>query len=184
MGRQLKEMARQIDLTIARERAMLSIEMGHDDPIVEAQHPRRFHHDWAPTSTIEEITLTITHYGPTNAFGVTATGYIIVTDSRNKPEETPYGLNVPDVIESGDEPVKIGVLIFPPVGQSERDQIGDEKLFLHLYGSVGYRDIFDNSYVVPFWYTWKVEWIEAGSQEGATIDQSGWENRLSGSNND
>jgi hypothetical protein len=137
-----------VKIIISKERARIMLEPGTlklappDDPL-----------------PIDEVTFKVFCYGTTPAFILERFASVRVTDSEEPPTKLP---NIPmpplpPVFSPSIEGIEKTTFIFENLGDEQRDAIRKGKLFIHFYGFIQYRHVFDTEGIceTKFRYIWK-----------------------------
>jgi hypothetical protein len=162
MENQLAEMKRQNDLVISKERARIGIEIG--ELKINALSPRSY------LATVE---CKITNLGAMKAFPADARYYLLVTKSKDGPQEVIIAPSfVAESVITPDQIITEHLLCFQGIGPETIREINDQAVFVHLKGSIPYTDVF-GKYVTPFHYAWRAESgyaMATGVMLGKTLD--------------
>ena len=169
-----------VKIFISKERARLSVRL------ISAGIPE-------PDPLNPSVTIEISHEGFTSAFNVIGEGVVIVTDTREFPQGTSrYDIicatddfsirSLPSVIRPNSAPIRAIVTMRDDLSDDDRDRIREERAFLHVVGSVDYRDFLDGRCTEPFWYIWVVDSEEHEDTDPdrppESVDLSRWEPRI------
>jgi hypothetical protein len=107
-----------------------------------------------------QVRFDIHYYGSTEAFIVESRATMKVTDSEKCPAETRFAMRMiglPDVITSQTPVTNLEGRLMHIFPQDEIERINRGELFVHLFGSINYRDRFDRGvYVADFKKIWSV----------------------------
>jgi len=122
------------------------------------------------------FTVHMLNHGISKAFGVRAGMNFQIRDKGSEfVHDFFMDASVPNVIDRVDEesPVPITVETLIPVKDVDRVSDGTAELF--VYGQITYRDVFEDSRIMPFRFVWSLEeWEET---DGTQHLSGGWENR-------
>jgi hypothetical protein len=114
-----------------------------------------------PSGMSAPVGWTVFHYGTTEAF-ITQTGAkMSVTGSKEPPDAVwgvwlPTMFGVPEVIISKSPPLQIRGILLHSFSQPERELVEQCKAFVHLWGFIRYKDVFDRGHEVRFRQIWDV----------------------------
>jgi len=165
---------------MAQERAVLSIICPSMEPQIDAI---KIEDVDGTISQFLELYIDVINDGESNAFNVTASGYVMieVIDSGKPYASRGAELAIPKVIRDANtvNPVRVhlgpsgigdSVLILSSEWQDV--QSGDKPL--HIVGTISYNDVFGKPHNTPFWYTWKIRRGSDGwGDEAEWTDHSG-----------
>jgi hypothetical protein len=147
---------RSVKLVISKERARITI---------ETPDSLKLPPDSNGLSFMPCIKYRVRLFGPTEAIIMESRGGSYVSDSdkpsANEPE---LKLWIPKIISPKDSPVE-ATSIFHATA-SEIEDIRQDKRFVHFWGIIWYRDIFENDYPVRFRYIWKFSNMPSVSNPG------------------
>jgi hypothetical protein len=139
---------RSVEAMISKERARIRIEM--DD--LKLASPG----DALP---FDKITFNVFCEGTTPAYIVDADATPKVTDSEKPVDSKPHLPLGPlaSVLHPSPTPIEIDCHIYDDLDDTKREAIKEGKgAFVHFYGKVIYKDVFDNIRETRFRYLWKV----------------------------
>ena len=178
-AQQTSALGEQVKLIVAKERARLFVKL------ISESIPE-------PDLLNPSVTIEISHEGFASAFNVIGEGVVTITDTREFPQGiSRYDIicatddfsirSLPSVIRPNGTPIRAIVTMRDDLSDADRDRIDEERAFLHVVGSVDYRDFLDIRCTEPFWYIWAVdsEEYEGADSDGPPefVDLSRWEPR-------
>jgi hypothetical protein len=161
--RQGDQMAEQVRITMAKERARLSIIFPTREPHVDVWKIE----DVDDATVLQQLVLSIdvTNDGETRAFNVVASGYVLMKDIEVGEIYTSYGskLAISRVIGgNGSAGLPVSVSLAPAemelnlVPSEEWKRVRSGEAPLHMIGAISYEDVFGKPHQTPFHCTWKV----------------------------
>lgn len=160
-----------------KERARLSVEMSNVGGNIYLQHLQRVD----PFDWIAEIK--ITQHGPTKAFNVVGYATVVVKPIHEARPTVPLKkmIRMRDLSDriAGEPiaPIEVSVA-FCAIDDDTMQEVDAERLRVHFFGVIRYRDVFGASRKTTFRYIWKPEIREPVPQEeGQTFvaEEAGWE---------
>jgi hypothetical protein len=155
-----------VQITIAKERARLSVEVVHHD----AEGADLF-------DPFQYVRFRITNGGSTNAFNVRFRAVVTVIPVLEAEElSIPYftEMGIPSVIQAGSNPIPAEMEIFPGIDEARIEAIRSEEEFMHLLGSITYDDVFGGLQTTNLRYVWRADPYFEEFEERGVDDQSGW----------
>lgn len=170
MTAQTRELKRQNEMLVSKERARLRVEMLPFDPLVTKGNLHAF-----------EIRAEVSISGPTDAF-IDRTEFRAVVgdqpDSIDFKASFPSSmLNVGKVIKANARPVQGMTLLRQPsaeiLGAENMSEIVLGKHGIHAAGSITYRDVFDGRWIFRFRYFYKATYLNDGTPLGGYWTQIG-----------
>lgn len=167
---QTREMQRQNEMIVSRERARLRVEMLPFDPLVTKGNLHAF-----------EIRAEVSISGPTDAF-IDHTEFRAVIGDQ--PDSVDFNasfpssmLNLGKVMKANSRPAQGMTLLRQPsaeiLGPEKMSEIVLGKHGIHAAGSITYRDVFDGRWIFRFRYFYKVSYLNDGTPLGGFWTQIG-----------
>ncbi|HKR26058.1 MAG TPA: hypothetical protein VJS11_01340 [Acidobacteriaceae bacterium] len=167
---QTRELRRQNETIVSKERARLRVEMLPFDPLVTKGNLHAF-----------EIRAEVSISGPTDAFIDHTEFRAVIGD---EPDRVDFNasfpssmLNVGKVIKAGARPVQGMTLLRLPsaeiLGPENMSEIVLGKRGIHAAGSITYRDVFDGRWIFRFRYFYKANYLNDGTPLGGYWTQIG-----------
>lgn len=167
---QTRELKRQNEMIVSRERARLRVEMLPFDPLVTKGNLHAF-----------EIRAEVSISGPTDAF-IDRTEFRAVIGDQ--PDSVDFNasfpssmLNLGKVLRANSRPAQGMTLLRQPsaeiLGPENMSEIVLGKHGIHAAGSITYRDVFDGRWIFRFRYFYKATYLNDGTPLGGYWTQIG-----------
>jgi hypothetical protein len=157
-----------VDIVISKERAWILVEK----PIADLSEVLVEYETFFP---YRNLSLVISHYGPTEAFDVRAEGDLLIGPANAIPIISSQ-LAASSIIRPGTPPLSI--TMFLVVGEDDEKLVQRGEAVLHVRGRITYRDRFDETRTTTFWYIYEVERFRP--DESSDHYEEIWEWRLGG----
>lgn len=167
---QTRELKRQNEMIVGKERARLRVEMLPFDPLITKGNLHAF-----------EIRAEVSISGPTDAFIDHTEFRAVLGDPRDSVDFnasfSSSMLNVGKVIKANARPVQGMTLLRQPsaeiLGAEDMSEIVTGKHGIHAAGSITWRDVFDGRWVFRFRYFYKATYLKDGTPLGGYWNQVG-----------
>jgi hypothetical protein len=172
---------RAVEITILKERAMIRIEVaGLEVKLLGKQ------------SWVASVVVRIFNFGATKAFPIDSHAVLAISSSNEKyVAKYSHPLIDEAIIAPTELPMEKTVVTTTDINLDTIGTINSEQRFAHLYGSIGYSDVFGEKHRTSFRYLWKTNgWLLAastvlgGDPHGTNALYGAWEKTLDGNDNE